>query len=264
MPSWICRQRSPKPFGSSAVRILVVQFLLSPFTFDCTPKCSTLLDWEFCGVIRVAGLAEPACLATPLHTPLLDSSLQWRSWTRRLLAPAAAPMGPTQIQLILSPLLMNLSEQCALCLGSVVCSWSLFRPSHQQIWREDGEWAADAVFAIWVVPQSFCSGRGLGRRNTCLASHILTHTVAPWILLGASEHYLPQLHPPKDARSSQKPLMSRWMGSPKQLGNSLSCHGPYSNRETLVEDSVGTLRELTNTADQKGQSSSLLLSSVHR
>lgn len=132
-------------------------------------------------------------LAQPLHYTWRSSillSLQWRSWTRRLLSPAAVPVGQTRIQLILSPLLMNLSEQCALWLGSSACSWSLFRPSHQQIWREGGEWTTDAVFAIWVAPQSYCSGRGLGRRNTCLVSHILTRTVALWILLGASECFL--------------------------------------------------------------------------
>lgn len=59
----------------------------------------------------------------------------------------------------------------ALCLCSSACSWSLFRPSGQQIWREGGEWVADAVFASWVEPQSYCSGSGPGRRNTCLVTH---------------------------------------------------------------------------------------------
>lgn len=42
----------------------------------------------------------------------------------------------------------------------------------------------------------------------------------------------------KRGKSSQELLMSRQLGSSKQLGNSLSCHGSYSKRETPVEDSV--------------------------
>lgn len=86
---------------------------------------------------------------------------------------------------------------------------------------------------------------------------------------------LSQLHPSEKGASPQELLMSRQTPSPKQLENLLSCLGPYSNRD-LVDGCAGggtessalstlyRLQALATMAAWKGQSSSLLLSSVHR